>query len=239
MEKRLAVFVGTSGWSYDWNPDGFKWYARYSGLNAVELNASFYRFPFPNMVRSWLMRTEKAPCMRWAIKIHRYVSHVYMLKDRALGLWDRFHRLFQPLEEYIDFFLLQLPPRFKPDDEHLRRLERFVEHVNLGYTLAVEWRDPTWFKEEWIGLGRELRFTVVSIDSPIGCFYVRSGPYVYLRMHGRGAWYAYRYSRDELIHVATSLLRLNGTRVYAFFNNDHDMLDNAREFLEILLRLRS
>jgi uncharacterized protein YecE (DUF72 family) len=31
-------------------------YVTNSELNAVELNASFYRFPFPTMVKSWSMR---------------------------------------------------------------------------------------------------------------------------------------------------------------------------------------
>ena len=41
MVKKLRVYVGTSGWAYFWNPDGLDWYVRNSGLNAVELNASF------------------------------------------------------------------------------------------------------------------------------------------------------------------------------------------------------
>ena len=231
------VLIGTSGWSYDWNPNGFKWYVDNSGLNAVELNASFYRFPFRNMIKSWLLKTKSAPCMRWSIKIHRSISHIYLLKDKALSLWDKFHRLFKPLEEYIDFYLLQLPPRFKPSEEYVKRLIRFVEYVNLGYRLAVEWRDPVWFDDKWLSLGRELEFTIVSIDSPIGCFYVRSSPYVYLRMHGRSAWYAYRYSPEELREVAISLLELNGECIYVFFNNDHDMLDNARELMKIMSSL--
>ncbi|MGC8556152.1 MAG: DUF72 domain-containing protein, partial [Conexivisphaera sp.] len=69
----LAEFyVGTSGWSYSWNPDGIGWYAENSGLNAVELNASFYRFPFPSMVRGWSRRSG----LRWSIKVHRSVTHV-------------------------------------------------------------------------------------------------------------------------------------------------------------------
>ena len=38
------IFVGTSGWLYDWNlGSSLDWYAEFSGLNAVELNASFYK----------------------------------------------------------------------------------------------------------------------------------------------------------------------------------------------------
>ena len=47
----MEVFVGTSGWSYGWNKGGnLDWYLRNSHLNAVELNASFYRFPNRNQI---------------------------------------------------------------------------------------------------------------------------------------------------------------------------------------------
>lgn len=74
----VKVFVGTSGWLYDWNLDStFDWYVRNSGLNAVELNASFYRFPFRNQVTSW---TRKGSGLRWAVKVHRYITHVKRLR---------------------------------------------------------------------------------------------------------------------------------------------------------------
>ena len=50
----MNVFVGTSGWLYGWNRGGnLDWYLQNSGLNAVELNASFYRFPYKNQVAGW------------------------------------------------------------------------------------------------------------------------------------------------------------------------------------------
>ena len=42
----VEVYVGTSGWMYPWNLGrSLEWYVNHSGLNAVELNASFYRIP--------------------------------------------------------------------------------------------------------------------------------------------------------------------------------------------------
>ncbi|MEM1943062.1 MAG: hypothetical protein QXO30_03050 [Candidatus Caldarchaeum sp.] len=53
----MECFVGASGWFYSWNPDGsLDWFVRNPGLKAVELNMSFYRFPFPNMLRSWVVK---------------------------------------------------------------------------------------------------------------------------------------------------------------------------------------
>ncbi|MEM4503151.1 MAG: DUF72 domain-containing protein, partial [Ignisphaera sp.] len=62
----MEIFVGTSGWLYDWNIDGtLDWYLQNSRLNAVELNASFYRFPFRNQVSSWVKKTSIYG-IRWA-----------------------------------------------------------------------------------------------------------------------------------------------------------------------------
>ncbi|MEM1508337.1 MAG: DUF72 domain-containing protein [Thermofilaceae archaeon] len=53
----VKIYVGTSGWLYGWNEGGgLEWYVSHSGLNAIELNASFYRFPFPAQVKSWVKR---------------------------------------------------------------------------------------------------------------------------------------------------------------------------------------
>lgn len=35
---------------------------------------SFYRFPFPNMIRSW---TVKGKALRWAIKVNRLITHTF------------------------------------------------------------------------------------------------------------------------------------------------------------------
>jgi len=41
----MEFFIGTSGWMYGWNEkQSVDWYVANSGLNAVELNASFYPF---------------------------------------------------------------------------------------------------------------------------------------------------------------------------------------------------
>ena len=111
----MEVFCGTSGWAYSWNPDGFDWFVKNSGLNAVELNASFYRFPFPNQVKAWARKTKKFnPKLRWSIKVNRFITHVFKFSEKALVTWNKFKKLFKPLEENIDFFLFQLPPSVTP-----------------------------------------------------------------------------------------------------------------------------
>ena len=158
--------MGTSGWAYSWNPNGFEWYVRNSGLNSVELNASFYRFPFPSQVKSWKNKTQKLnPDLRWSIKVNRLITHVFKLNERALSIWNRFESLFKPLEENIDFYLFQLPPSISSN--LAERIEKFYEKSGLEERFALEWRNLRWFSDEWIRWARDLGLTlVVSMPYP-------------------------------------------------------------------------
>jgi uncharacterized protein YecE (DUF72 family) len=230
----MEVYVGTSGWLYDWNEEGsFDWYLKNSGLNAVELNASFYRFPFRNQVASWARKTAAKP-IRWAVKVHRSITHVHRLREGAHQSWGRFYEQFKPLDPYIDFYLFQLPPTFRYSEENVERVRRFAESSNLGFKMAVEFRDPSWFSRETVEVLSESRVTVVSIDSPIGRWVASSNSIVYLRLHGATEWYAYEYSEEELRDLAEAVLSLSPQKVYVFFNNNHWMLENARKMLELL-----
>ncbi|MFB6490039.1 MAG: DUF72 domain-containing protein [Thermoproteus sp. AZ2] len=214
------VYVGTSGWAYSWNPDGLEWYAKYSGLNAVEVNSTFYRMPTKSAVDRW---RSVGAALRWSVKVYRYITHVKRLADPSP--WREFKSVVEPLRP--DFYLFQLPPQFKCDEERLRRIEPLAEE--LGPRAAVEFRDPSCYERP-----RELGVTIVSIDSPIGVYLVDNDGVVYLRMHGRAAWYAYEYSEEELREIARALEDLSPKKVYVFFNNDHAMLDNARALLRLL-----
>jgi uncharacterized protein YecE (DUF72 family) len=220
-----SLYVGTSGWMYDWNPDGFEWYLRSSGLNAVELNMSFYRFPRRSQVERWARLSRSR--LRWAVKVHQSITHWSRLGGRAVELMRRFLEVFKPLDTAIDFYLLQLPPSFTRTGSSIDRLVAFVRSIGLGSRLAVEFRHSSWFSESTVDLCRELGVTVVSIDSPDATWIVASSDTVYLRLHGRTTWYAHDYSSEELRELLERALSLKPKRLYVFLNNDHWMLSNA------------
>ena len=67
---------------------------------------------------------------------------------------------------------------------------------------------------------------VVSPDSPeINNTVLCVNGTVYLRFHGRESWYSYKYSKDELKEMAEKSFSLKPDKLFAFFNNDHDMLE--------------
>ncbi|MEM2007531.1 MAG: DUF72 domain-containing protein [Sulfolobales archaeon] len=234
LSGSVGVYVGTSGWLYDWNEGrSLDWYLKYSGLNAVELNASFYRFPFPNQVVGWRRKTENYE-VRWAVKVHRSITHLRRLGGSSLAVWSKFISLFKPLDNYIDFYLIQMPPTFEMSEGNVSKLEKFAESVGLGSRLAVEFRSTSWFNDGTIEICRNIGATVVSIDSPIGTWVASSNGIVYIRLHGRTEWYSYEYTLKELEEIVSRIAEVGPRRVYVFFNNDHWMLDNARTIVRIL-----
>jgi len=230
----MEVFVGTSGWMYGWNEEqNLDWYVQNSGLNAVELNASFYRFPFPRWVESW---AKKGSQLRWSIKVNRLITHTFKFNEKALNLWERFEGSFKPLEANIDFYLFQLPPFMT--SRFASKLQQFAEKTSLEQKFALEVRNMDWFNERWIEWASKLGITWVSVDCPDYPLDVyNTSRIVYERMHGRYDWYATYYKDEELKEVAKKIAKVKPQKAYVFFNNDHAMLDNARKMLTTLTKL--
>jgi uncharacterized protein YecE (DUF72 family) len=229
----MEVFVGTSGWMYGWNKKrSLDWYVQNSGLNAVELNASFYRFPYPNAVKAW---ANKGSQLRWSIKVNRWITHTLKFSEKALSSWKRFERLFEPLESNIDFYLFQLPPFMRSN--LAPRIEDFIKKTELEQRFALEVRNITWFDKRWVDWASSLGITWVSVDCPdFPLDVVNTSGVVYERMHGRYGWYTHYYSDEELQEVATKIFEAKPSKAYVFFNNNHAMLDNSRKMLSMLCR---
>lgn len=227
----IQVFVGTSGWLYDWNEEAsFDWYVKYSGLNAVELNASFYRFPFRNQIKSW---SSKGSNLRWSIKVHRSITHFHRMKKTALDIWWKFYKLFEPLDKYIDFYLFQLPPNYVCKDSNLDNISMFNKEISLNERMAIEFRHSSCFNNRIVEWSCRNNITLVSIDAPIANWIVKSINTIYLRLHGREYWYGYEYSDKELREIVYKTIDLNPEKIYVFFNNNHWMLENARLVMDI------
>jgi uncharacterized protein YecE (DUF72 family) len=221
------AFVGTSGWSYSWNQgNSLDWYVQHSGLNAIELNMSFYRFPYPNMVKSW---AAKGKDLAWVVKVHRSITHFQKLAPSSSEGFQRFKKLFAPLENMIHYYLLQLPPTFIDID----KLEQFITATGTE-KFAIEFRHPTLFTDEIRTWGKKHGVLLVSIDAPQLPTTIMSDTVVYERVHGRTWWYSHDYSDSELSEIKERILSGHPKTVYVFFNNNHAMLENATRMHRLL-----
>lgn len=223
----MKVFVGTSGWSYGWNKGGnLDWYLKNSQLNAVELNASFYRFPYKTQIESW---ARKGAEIRWCVKVHRFVTHQYKFNETAREVWQRFLDLFSPLDSLIDYYLFQAPPSMI----NVERFLRFFNGLPLLEKCILEIRNRNLLSDDTICKKLKDCLPLVSVDSPDIGNRIFSGNIIYLRMHGREGWYQHRYTKEELAETAGIIGRAGAEKAYIFFNNDHSMLENAQQMVKL------
>lgn len=233
----MKFFIGTSGFMYNWNPDGLEWYLKNSNLNSLELNMPFYRFPFPSMVSSWAKKTKEVKKdFRWVIKVNRLVTHIFKFNKKAFGTWKKFEKIFSPLDEFISFYLFQLPPSMSIKAKS--RITEFIKKTNLRERFALEAREKSWFSKEGIDFAKNNNITFVSVDAPTftqlprEVFCVNGN--IYLRMHGRSEWYSHNYSDNELKEVLQKIIVKKPKNVYIFFNNNHEMLENAQKLKNLV-----
>ncbi len=240
--------IGTSGWSYPhWGkgrfyPKGTKprdfleYYSRHFGT--VELNASFYRPPKPEIIERW--REVVGSDFLFAVKLWRRITHEKKLKDCAPELRD-----FLPLMEGFGRkggpLLIQLPPSLHRDDE---RLDSFLNDLSAGlgrkrWLIAVEFRHTTWLADPVYELLTRHRAACVLADHA-RCPIVEPNdvPFVYIRRHGPGGPCRGCYGEE---HLAADAERVRGwlgagRNVYAYFNNDVEghAVANARRLIELI-----
>lgn len=227
----MNIFVGTSGWSNPiWNPNGLLWYQKYSRLNAIELNMSFYQLPNKLQVKQW---AQEGNSLLWAVKVNRSITHFFRFNHLAQEKFSEFLELFAPLDKLISHYVFQLPPNAHPAMRG--DIEKFFHHFGLKSRFALEWRNHKWFLQEHIDWAKRLGITIVSADSPlVPREIISTNKTVYLRLHGRSDWFLHHYSRKELTQIASAIRKTNCEKVFAFLDNDSSQLKNARTFLAIL-----
>jgi uncharacterized protein YecE (DUF72 family) len=115
------------------------------------------------------------------------------------------------------------------------KIEEFIKKAELGKRFALEVRNVTWFNDEWTRWATRLGITWVSIDSPdFPRDVFNTSGIVYERIHGRGSWYSHNYKDTELSEIRQRILNAKPKKTFVYFNNDTNMLGNARRMLEML-----
>ena len=244
MTSKRKFHIGCSGWSYgDWAgkfyPADLKqgeWLAYYAQhFSTVEVNMSFYRFPFRNMLKGWYNKTPKG--FLFTLKANRLITHIKKLKgtERLLG---SFYSLGDLLKDKLACILFQLP-RSLTKDKHMRTLEGFLRTLSPDHNNVIEFRHKGWFCQEVYDLlaSNNAIFCVVSApDLPSDS--VATGKFAYVRFHGVDSWYDYHYSQRELRKWAR-LIRMLKVDTFGYFNNDVSAYApyNASELNKMLTNL--
>jgi len=243
-EKRGRLLVGTSGWSYDdwigrFYPEGLDrkdWLAAYARqFPAVELNVTFYRVPFENMIRGWNRRAPDG--FVFAAKGNRVVTHRLRLREVEQEV-SRFYERMQALRG-LEVVLWQLPPSLRCD---AGLLEEFLQVLPTGWRRAIEFRHRSWWEDPAVvrALSRH-NSAFCGVSHPrLPAATPRTADFTYVRFHGLGPrLYDYEYSETELHEwIGRTVEDLaDGRDAYVFFNNDFraNAVQNARMFRRLVL----
>ncbi|MGC8558597.1 MAG: DUF72 domain-containing protein [Nitrososphaeria archaeon] len=216
----MELFIGTSGYSYQWNVGkSLAWYIN-QGFKTVEINSTFYRFPFATMVKRW---SSVPGDFFFSIKVNRSLSHYSKLKN--IDLWEKFRSIFRLMDSKIKFWLIQMPPGYSANKSNLQAVLDFIG-ISGDKRLVFEFRDPSWWNtaERIVDAGA----VFCSVDAPLlPSKIINSGGTAYVRVHGRNEWYSYNYTKNELDIIVKSIINSGAHSGFVYINNDVAMLENA------------
>ena len=226
------LLIGTSGWSYkEWtgvfyptsSTNKLSFYSRI--YKTAEVDSTFYAYPSKGLVYGWAKNTPDD--FVFSLKLPRIITH-----DKRLGLENgvesdliRFLGLLKPLiaAGKLGPILIQLPPSYSYQNDR-KSLEKFLSIVPEDIRFAVEFRHPSWLKEEVWSLLEEKKVANVIVDEPLlPPDTVTTTDFAFIRWHGRGTrpWYNYRYREAELKAWVPKVEEVRGKvkTTYGYFNN--------------------
>ena len=243
-EQRSAQLrIGTSGWSYrSWKDDFYEGVPQRRWLEhcarhftGIEANATFYRQPKPKTLASW--REQTPPDFAFAVKGHRFVTHVRRLQNVREPI-GRCRDALEPLGEKLAVMLWQLPPTLECAHELLdgfaRDLKAWPEPRHV-----VEFRHESWHNDETRErLERHGLGTCISDAPRWPIWEVVTGGLAYVRLHGHEKLYASRYAKRGLEPWAERVRewRAAGHEVHVYFDNDAEAAapDDAQTLIAML-----
>ena len=227
----MRILTGTSGWSYPaWKgrfyPEDLpstRFLAHYARrLEAVEVNATFYRMPRAETLAAW--RGEVAPGFVFAMKAPQRITHRKRLVDVA-GDVAFFLRAAAELGPTLGPILFQLPPTLKRD---LPRLRELLAALPRGGRFALEVRHESWLSDETFTALAEAGVALCVADTEEGTTpLVATAPFGYLRLRRPD------YDGAALARWAERIAAQRWTDALVFFKHE----DEARG-PEYALRMR-
>ena len=226
------LLIGTSGWSYkEWNgvfyptadTNKLSYYTKVFGT--AEVDSTFYAYPSKGLVLGWARYSPND--FVFSVKLPQELTHGKRL-DLSKGVETdlvRFLSLMKPLiaAGKLGPVLIQLPPSYSYEKD-FERLKGFLGIIPDDVKVAVEFRHPSWLREDVWDLLRSRNVANVIVDEPLlPPDTVVTADFAFIRWHGHGTrpWYNYRYKDKELRawvpKVQDVVARTKTT--YGYFNN--------------------
>ena len=209
-------------------------------FKTVEIDSTFYRYPSKGTVMGWTRYSPEG--FVFNAKLPKLITHdkKLSLSEGVEGDLQKFMELMEPLYMggKLGCILIQLPPKVRFD---LELLEGFFQILPANIRFAVEFGDLSWMREETWRLLKEYRVAYTIVDEPLLPPEVQvTSDIAYFRWHGkgRGPWYDYRYSLDELKPWAPKIKQVaeKVQTAYGYFNNHYHgyAVESCLQFLDLM-----
>ena len=243
------LLIGTSGWSYnEWagvfypttSTNKLSFYSKL--YKTAEIDSTFYAFPSKGLVLGWARYTPSD--FVFSAKLPQLLTHEKKLELSKGVEADliRFLGLLKPLiaAGKLGPILVQLPPSYSYQSD-FEKLRAFLSKVPEDINFAVEFRHPSWLREDVWSFLREKNVANVIVDEPLlPPETVTTADFAFIRWHGRGSrpWYNYRYGDKELDSWVPKVKEVT-TRVrktFGYFNNHFKgfAVENSLKMMEKL-----
>lgn len=225
---RGAVFLGTSGWSYDhWQgafypenlpaAERLQYYIQHFGT--VEINNSFYQLPDKKTLLQWHDAVPED--FIFSVKASHYITHMKKLNDPAPSVATFFERICV-LKNKLGPILFQLPPRWHCNPQ---RLAAFLDQLSSNFRYVFEFRDHSWHNARIYHLLSEHKaaFCIFDLDGFLSPKEITTD-LIYVRLHGPDGPYQGSYSKNVLSAWANAFAHwsVQGYTVYCYFDNDQN-----------------
>jgi len=218
--------IGCSGFHYKhWKGSFYpadlpqrRWFEYYSArYKTLELNVTFYRFPTIKMLQQWHL---DAPAgFRFSVKAPRAITHFKQFHGTIDMLQSFYDTIREGLQEKLGPVLFQFPPRFRYDED---RLKRVTDQLDPGFSNVLEFRHPGWWRQDVFDTLSRRGITFCGMSHPdLPATIVTNTELVYYRFHGVPRLYTSAYSTGALKTFADRLEQSGSvTEAWCYFNND-------------------
>lgn len=194
----------------------------YSTLfNSIEINSCFYKVPKPATVERWASSVQDD--FKFTFKLWKEITHQKELFFKEDDV-KNFMQTISAAGNKKGSLLIQLPPSTEFRWFHqLEKLIDIISILDLGWDIAVEFRNRSWYREEVYEMLNVHKCDVVIQDIPKSATPLLDHKldFIYVRFHGPQGDYRDTYPDAFLEEYAGYAREWNeeGKTVYMYFNN--------------------
>ncbi len=215
--------VGTGGWAYFKVPGKSPLKAYSQVFNFVEVNYTFYEYPYKRMVEQW--RRMVPNDFIFAVRCHQDLTHRIGLKpvDEAYYVLNRMVSYCEILD--APFLVLVTPASYVINNEEAERVRALFSSSTLR-GIRLVWEVRASLTTAVLDLMRDFNF-IECVDLSIRTPSVESD-IVYSRLFGKGKHNIYQFTDDELSTVDSKINNINPRIAALSYHGARMNIDAAR-----------